>query len=441
MTSEPPDLVGESPDGQPLPDAVRDRVAVLAAAALGTLAADQVPPRLRAVARFAPAKRARAGATALAAALENDPGFRVRVAARAREDAPDLAEALEAGRLPVAADPVEVAAVAYLLDAEVWPAAVRQVRDEARTGRGAQERAELARVREQLETARAQARAEQASAREALEAVRRELAASRREVRELRASYAEEQARAQAAAASAEAASADARRQVAAAEADLRRVRARLAEAEAGLEAGRRAAREGRSVAEVRLRLLLDTVLDAAAGLRRELALPPVPEGARPGDGVDARAGAAEDVRARALDRDDPAHLDQLLALPQVHLVVDGYNVTKTGFGGLSLEEQRARLTTRLAALVAQTGAEVSVVFDGASLDVPAPSPAPRGVRVLFSPAGTTADEVIRRLVRAEPTGRPVVVVSSDREVADGVRAAGARPVASTALLRRLERS
>ena len=58
--------------------------------------------------------------------------------------------------------------------------------------------------------------------------------------------------------------------------------KARLGEAEAALEAGRRAAREGRSVEDMRLRLLLDTVLDAAQGLRRELALPPVVGAARP---------------------------------------------------------------------------------------------------------------------------------------------------------------
>jgi predicted RNA-binding protein with PIN domain len=61
-------------------------------------------------------------------------------------------------------------------------------------------------------------------------------------------------------------------------------------------------------------------------------------------------------------------------------------------------------------------------------------------VRVLFSKPGEIADELIRRLVREEPAGRPVVVVSSDREVADGVRRSGARPVSSAALVRRLDR-
>jgi hypothetical protein len=48
---------------------------------------------------------------------------------------------------------------------------------------------------------------------------------------------------------------------------------------------------------------------------------------------------------------------------------------------------------------------------------------------------------VIRRLVRAEPAGRPVVVVSSDREVGDAVRRSGAYPVPSVALVRRLARA
>ena len=42
------------------------------------------------------------------------------------------------------------------------------------------------------------------------------------------------------------------------------------------------------------------------------------------------------------LDVHDPARLDQLLAIPQVHLVIDGYNVTKTGCAELPLESQRS---------------------------------------------------------------------------------------------------
>ena len=155
---------------------------------------------------------------------------------------------------------------------------------------------------------------------------------------------------------------------------------------------------------------------------------------------VQRRPGAQERSRPRAQDTDDPGRLDQLLALPRAHLIVDGYNVTKRGFADMSLEQQRKRLITGLGGIAAQTGDEVTVVFDGAERVHGLP-PAPRGVRVLFSRKGDTADELIRQLVRAEPAGRPLVVISSDREVADGVRRHGAYPMGADSLLRRLARS
>jgi predicted RNA-binding protein with PIN domain len=183
-------------------------------------------------------------------------------------------------------------------------------------------------------------------------------------------------------------------------------------------------------------------VLDAAQGLRRELALPPTTS--RPAETVDAVEPGSmtpRDIAARALSETDPELLDQLLSLPQSHMVVDGYNVTKTGYPAMPLDKQRLRLLGGLAGLAAQSGAEITCVFDGAELAAPVLLAPPRGVRVLFSKPGQTADELIRQLVRAEPPGRPVVVVSSDREVADGCAVAGARPVASTLLLRRLGRT
>src|SRR5690606_40243077 len=68
---------------------------------------------------------------------------------------------------------------------------------------------------------------------------------------------------------------------------------------------------------------------------------------------------------ARAMAEEDPVRLDQLLALPRAHLVVDGYNVTKRGYGDLDLEQQRHRLVRGLSAIAAQTGTEVTVAFDG----------------------------------------------------------------------------
>jgi predicted RNA-binding protein with PIN domain len=82
----------------------------------------------------------------------------------------------------------------------------------------------------------------------------------------------------------------------------------------------------------------------------------------------------------------------------------------------------------------------VTVVFDASGIKDRPVVNRPRGVRVLYSPAGGIADDVIRQLVAAEPQGRPVVVVSSDQEVARDVARAGARPVAAMALARLLAR-
>ena len=48
-----------------------------------------------------------------------------------------------------------------------------------------------------------------------------------------------------------------------------------------------------------------------------------------------------------------------------MHLIVDGYNLTKTGYGELTLAEQRSRLVSSLGPLAARTAAEVTVAFDG----------------------------------------------------------------------------
>ncbi|MBV9369463.1 MAG: NYN domain-containing protein, partial [Frankiales bacterium] len=140
---------------------------------------------------------------------------------------------------------------------------------------------------------------------------------------------------------------------------------------------------------------------------------------------------------------DEPAMLDALLAMPHAHLVVDGYNVTKSGFPDLPLGDQRSRLVTGLGALAARTGAEVTCVFDGARVQarVAAASGGGRRVRVVFSPPGEIADEVIKRLVRAEPAGRVVVVCTADQEVIDETSRAGARIVSPAALLARLDRA
>ncbi len=442
----PPRSEEAEPFDRPLPEKVRRRVVALTGDALGGLTVGELPALLRQYARFTPQRRIKFGANAMAAALEGEPAFRERIAEQLRERFPELTEALTSGTPPPAADPVDVAAVAYVLRPVDWPKLVAAAGEEAQRAQaeraGDQAQRELARLRAELADARTAARTDAERGRGELESLRKELEVTQRKLRSAQSDVKRGEAEARKLRADLEELRSSAAAEKSSAESESRRLRTRLSEAESALEAGRRAAREGRSVQDMRVRLLLDTVLDAAQGLRRELALPPTTS--RPADTVDAVEPGQltpRDIAARALSETDPELLDQLLALPQSHLVVDGYNVTKTGYPTMPLDKQRLRLLGGLAGLAAQSGAEVTCVFDGAELAAPVLLAPPRGVRVLFSKPGQTADELIRQLVRAEPAGRAVVVVSSDREVADGCAAAGARPVSSALLLRRLGRT
>ncbi|MGP4084848.1 NYN domain-containing protein [Streptomyces sp. KR55] len=431
---------------RPLPEGVRRRVVQIVSDGFGGLTVAELPTQLRQYARFAPNRRAKFAGNAMAAALETDPLFRQRIGEKLREAQPELAGALDSGAPPPAADPLDVAAAAYVLRPTGWVKLVTAAGEEALRAdaeRADEEnRAELERLRAELAAARDHTRAETERLRAELEAAKREAESLHRKLRAALSDVKRGEAALRKVQGEIEAVRAETHAQVSAAESESRRLKARLGEAEAALEATRKAAREGRSVEDMRVRLLLDTVLDAAQGLRRELALPPV--SVRPAETVDAVEPGRmtpKDIAARALSENDPAILDQLLALPQAHLVVDGYNVTKTGYPQMPLEKQRLRLLGQLSQLAAQSGAEVTCVFDGAELAAPVLLAPPRGVRVLFSKPGVTADELIRQLVRAEPPGRPVIVVSTDREVADGVARAGARPVASAVLLKRFQRA
>ncbi|RFC75573.1 NYN domain-containing protein [Streptomyces sp. AcE210] len=442
---------GEAGDGaaevldRPLPEGVRHRVVQIVSDGFGGLTIAELPPQLRQYARFTPTRRAKFAGNAMAAAVESDTLFRQRIGERLRETQPELAGALDSGAPPPAADPLDVAAAAYVLRPTGWVKLVAAAGEEAVRAdaeRADEEtKAELERLRAEVETAREQARSETERLRAELESAKKEAESLHRKLRSALSDVKRGEAALRKVHGETEAVRAETHAQLSAADSETRRLKARLGETEAALEASRKAAREGRSLEDMRVRLLLDTVLESAQGLRRELALPPV--SVRPAETVDAvEPGrmSPKDIAARALSEHDPAILDQLLALPQAHLVVDGYNVTKTGYPTMPLEKQRLRLLGSLSQLAAQTGAEVTCVFDGAELAAPVLLAPPRGVRVLFSKAGVTADELIRQLVRAEPSGRPVVVVSTDREVADGVARSGARPVASVMLLKRLSR-
>jgi predicted RNA-binding protein with PIN domain len=413
------------PTLEELPAAVLPRLVVLTAQVLPDV--PRLPPSLRKVSTFAVARRARHGAPAIVAALDDDE-FRESVGLLvAARDGADAAPADLAARLwltrPDDGGAALSAALAALDAAGVDPAASDRVR----------------RLRDQVAALQAAEREKRVRHKAALEKVKGENVDLRRKLGEARAAERATRERAKALAEELTAARAAIASTTSSAEADARRWRAQAEELQGVVARGRRDARADRDDASMRARLLLDTVLEAAAGLQRELGLPAA-VGA-PADRVEV-PNAEEGVRTptSALASSSPAVLDQLLALPRAHLVVDGYNVSKTGWPQASLEVQRTRLLTGLASTVARTRCEVTVVFDAAAGGPRPVVPTPRGVRVVFSPEGVIADDVIRDYVAAEPRGRVVVVVTSDRELAAGVVRQSARVVTAAALVGLLSR-
>jgi predicted RNA-binding protein with PIN domain len=406
-------------DPAPLPERLRLRVVALVSAVLPSVT--PVPPPLRKVAGFAPARRARLGGGAIWDALADD-DFRQHAA-------------VQVAAVPATSrDEVDAAARAWLTREEGWESVVSAVaeglaEDEARDD---QDRAELGRLAAQVAALQAELAGLRAAHRDELESVRGEHKVLRQRLGEARSALrAAEQDRDRAYGARDEAVAA-AEVATRTAEADVRRLRAQLEEAEAGLAASRRDARSDRDAATIRARLLLDAVVESATGLRRELALPAV--GGAPGEAVEAELAGVDAAPASSAPA-TPALLEQMLALPRARLIIDGYNVTKEAWPTASLEAQRSRLVAALGPLVARSGAETTVVFDAAESSVRTAMPAPRGVRVVFSPEGVIADDVIRQLVAAEPRGRVVAVVTGDQAVVRDVVRAGARAVPASALM------
>jgi predicted RNA-binding protein with PIN domain len=422
-----------------LPAAVRSRMIALAAQALTKMPMSQIPPALRRSVDFAPSKRAKLVGAQLAAALETDDEFRDHLATQVRALVPDVVAGLESEPAPGFSS-TDAAAVAFIVRTSGWTDVVRAATQAVDV---APSSGDLLDSVDRLTAALAQARGKnkeiRSRLRAQLDAVKAENAQLRRTLGHTRVQLKEALLRAEDAMAAVE----DQQRETAVAsrflEAETRRLRARITELESQHTSARRAVRDDRDAEVMRLRLLLDTVGDAVAGLRRELALPP--SDLLPADTVLALEPGSESLVSavgRALLDDDPTLLRRLIELPQVHLIVDGYNVSKTAWPTAPLEQQRERLAAGLASLVAGKRVETTIVFDGAELAHPPSMPTRRIVRVRFSPQGVIADDVIRELVEAEPTGRPVVVVTTDRELATSVTKKGARAVASMALVRAL---
>jgi len=423
----------------PLPEPVRARVRALAADGLGRMPVDQLPAALKKAATFTPVRRAKIAGLQIVAALETDETFRDRLATQVRALAGELGQAVSSGVVPAAADPIDVAALAYILRPDGWvdvlTAAGEAAHADHQVATSQQSIDEIERLRRRLANAQDEAQQQRAKAKEQVDQLKADNADLRRKLGETRQRIRDAESAAETARGDAEEARSALSQASATSDAEIRRLKARIVELEGEIAAARRTERSSKVGESVRAKLLVDTLFDAAQGLRRELGLPATDR--LPADTVEADL-AADGSRISSgrgsLPVDDPALLEELLRLPRAHLIVDAYNVTKNALPDLSLEKQRERLLSGVAPLVARTGAEVTVVFDAAETKTRPPVTAPRGVRVLYSPYGVIADDVIRDLIAAEPTGRAVVVASSDQAVARDVTAAGFRVVAAAAL-------
>jgi predicted RNA-binding protein with PIN domain len=122
-----------------------------------------------------------------------------------------------------------------------------------------------------------------------------------------------------------------------------------------------------------------------------------------------------------------------LVTAGEATVLVDGYNLARAVWSGLEPEEERRRTVAMLEEVAARgrSARRMVVVFDGDSSQV-GPS-ASRAIRVVYSPSGMTADEQLAQLLADLPISTPVVVVSSDRAVAADARARGAVAMSSLA--------
>lgn len=131
---------------------------------------------------------------------------------------------------------------------------------------------------------------------------------------------------------------------------------------------------------------------------------------------------------------------DFLVRVPNVLLLVDGYNISNAIWPGHPLVDQRARLVDALRELQARTGAAIEVVFDGALATEPWVAGGRSRVHVRFSPPDVEADDVLIDVLAFQPASRPVVLATSDRGLRDRARRHGANLLRARQLLDAMRR-
>ncbi len=122
-----------------------------------------------------------------------------------------------------------------------------------------------------------------------------------------------------------------------------------------------------------------------------------------------------------------------------VKTLIDGYNVAMLGWPSLDLDHQRDHCIMAVENLAKRWNISMTIVFDGAEIQG-AHSRTRRRVRVVYSPAGVSADDVLRAEVNSVDVAKPVVVVTNDRAITTDVADAGANTISSDKFLALLRR-
>ncbi|HDZ10812.1 MAG TPA: hypothetical protein ENH53_01260 [Bacteroidetes bacterium] len=117
------------------------------------------------------------------------------------------------------------------------------------------------------------------------------------------------------------------------------------------------------------------------------------------------------------------------------HIIIDAYNLIHRAKDlrdilQENLEHSREALLLRLETYRQKKKVQITVVFDGDSVGVH-PAQNRSGLHVVFSRFPQKADPIIKNMVRRSKNRRSILVVSSDRSVADYARSMGAKSMAA----------
>ncbi len=128
-----------------------------------------------------------------------------------------------------------------------------------------------------------------------------------------------------------------------------------------------------------------------------------------------------------------------------MHVIIDGYNLIRQSdelrrYERLSLEEARKALIRDLSLYKQRKGHKVTVVFDG-WVGGPVEEERDRllGMDIIYSRRGEKADEVIKRI--SQKSAEEIVVVTSDRDIADFVNRRRGTAISSHEFVRLLEKA